>query len=125
MRNAQILEHLLRDFSEDRRGDRGAVVGRSLGVVDDDGDRDHRIVDRRDAGERRDVHRLRVEMRDRIDLLRGAGFAAGGVAVELRGFAGAVEDHAFHHLAHLGGGHLGDDAMRAGRQRIGQLSARL
>ena len=50
-----------------------------------DGNRDHRIVDRRDAGERRHVHGLRIEMGARIDLLRGAGFAAGRVAIELRG----------------------------------------
>ena len=62
-------------------------------------------------------------MGGRIDLLRGAGLAAGGVSIELRRLAGAVEHDAFHHLAHLRCGHGGDHAMRAGRQRIGQLLA--
>jgi hypothetical protein len=60
------------------------------------------IVDRRDAREGRDVHRLRIEVGDGVDLLRGARLAARRIAVELRGLAGAVEDNAFHHLAHLG-----------------------
>ena len=71
------------------------------------------------------MHGLRVAVRDRINLLRGARLAAGGVAVELRRLAGAEQDHAFHHLAHLRGGQSRDDAVRARRQRIGQLIARL
>ena len=124
VRHAEIFEHLLRDFGENRRGDSGAVVV-AFGRVHDDGDGDDRIVDGRKAGERRDVHGLGIEMGLRIDFLRGAGFAAGGVAVELRRFAGAEEDNALHHLAHLGGGERGDDAMRAGGQGIGQSRLRV
>ncbi len=87
VRHAQVLKHLLRHLGKHRRGDRGAVVRAALGIVDDHGHRDHRIVDRRNARERRNVHGLRIEMRGRIDLLRGAGFAAGGVAIELRRLA--------------------------------------
>ena len=76
--NAEIFEDLLRHFGEDGRGDGGAVVGpAALGIVHDDGDSDGGIVDRRDAREGRDVHRLRIEVRDGVNLLRGAGFAAG------------------------------------------------
>ena len=60
-------------------------------------------------------------MGSRIDLLRRAGLAAGGVAIELCGLAGTEQYHAFHHLAHLGGRERGEHAMRAGRQGIGQL----
>ncbi len=111
MGNAEILEHLLGHFREDRRGDGGSVVGGALGVVHDDGDGDGRVVDRRDAREGRDVHRLRIEVRDGVNLLRGSRLPSGRIAVELRGLAGAVEDNAFHHLAHLGRSQLGDDAM--------------
>ena len=100
VRHAEIFEHLLRNFGEDRRGDAGAVVV-ALGRIDDDGDGDDGIVDRRKACERGDVHGLRVGVRGGIDFLRGAGFAAGGVAVELRWLAGAEQHHALHHLAHL------------------------
>ena len=122
--HGEVLEHLLRHLGEDRRGD-GCAVVRSLGRVENHGHGDHRVVDRGEAGKRSDVHGLRVEMRGRIDFLRRAGLAAGGVAVELSRSAGTVEHHAFHHLAHFGGGHRGEDTMRSGRQRIGQLTARL
>ena len=117
--NAEVLEHALGNLGEDRRRDAGAVVG-AFGRVQDDGHGEHRVVDRGEAGEGSDVHGLRVGVRGRIDLLRGAGFSAGGVAVELRLFAGAEEHDAFHHLAHLRGGKRGDDAMRARGKRIGQ-----
>ena len=120
--HGKILQHLLRHLGKDRRGDRGAVVA-SLGIVQNHGHRDNRIVDRRDADKRSDVHGLRVQVRRRIDLLRRAGLATGGVAVEPRLLARAVNHHALHHLAHLGRGHGGDDAARAGRQRIGKLMA--
>src|ERR1039458_785018 len=64
-------------------------------------------------------------MRGRIDLLSGAGFAARGVAVELRLPTGAVEHHPLYHLAHLGRGERGEHAMRAWGQGIGQLASRL
>ena len=72
------------------------------------------------AGEGCDVHGLRIVMRGGIDLLRGAGFAAGGVAVELRGLAGAEEHDAFHHLAHLRGGQVEMTRCAPGGRGLGR-----
>ena len=124
MRHGKVLQNLLRHLGKNRRGDGGAIVS-ALGRIEDHGHGDHRVVDRRNAHKRGDVHRLRVEMCGRVDLLRRAGLAARGVTVELRRLAGTVENHAFHHLAHLRRGHGRDHAMRARRQRIGQLAAGL
>ncbi len=53
-------------------------------------------------------------MRQHIDLLRGAGLASGGVAIQRRHLSRAKQHHAFHHLAHLGRSHGGDHAMGTG-----------
>ena len=72
--------------------------------IEDDRNRDGRIVDRREASERRDVLGVRIRVRCRIDLLRGAGLSSRAVALKNRFLARAVKHHALHHLLHLGCG---------------------
>ena len=77
--HSQVFEHLLRHLGKHWRGNRGSVVRRPLlGVVDDHRNGDDRVIDRRNSDERCDVHRLRIKVSRRIDLLRGAGLAPGG-----------------------------------------------
>ena len=54
---------------------------------------------------------LGICARRRIDLLRRAGFAGIGVAVEDRPSRRPEQHHAFHHLLHLGRGHRRNHAM--------------
>ena len=81
VRHVQVFQHLLRDSLEDRGANLSALMQADR-RIEDHGDGDGRSVDRRKADERRHVLRLGVGSGRRIDLLRRAGLAGDGVAVE-------------------------------------------
>src|SRR5215469_14585539 len=109
----QVFEHLLSDTLKHRGANLASVVP-AYGRIEDDGDGDDWIVDRRETGKRSNVLGPRISVGGGINLLRRTRLAAGAVAFKNRLLAGSVQHHTLHHLFHLGGGQPGDDLTALG-----------
>src|SRR5205823_11199139 len=103
MRSVQILEHLLSDSAEYRRGNLSALVQSGWGVQDDC-NCDRRIVYWCKSCKRGDIFGMRIRVRGWIYLLPGTGLARGTVTDQRCAPPGSMRrDHdALHHLSHFG-----------------------
>src|SRR3982074_3506684 len=85
MRDVHILEHLLHDPLKNRRRNLTSLM-QADGGVEDDHNRNLRIVDGSKAGKGRDILRLRVKAGGWVHLLSRPSFARRTIALE-NGFA--------------------------------------
>ena len=122
--HVEVRKNLIRDLAEDRRGHVASVV-RAHGFVHDDDDDSRRVLDRREADERSDVLRLRIRVRLRVNLLRRAGLARGGVALQLRRARRSFQRYHLKHPAQLARRLRAHNAVRFGPRLLDDMALRV